>query len=185
MAWRERNKGTMKRVICISGDAASGKTTAAKGVLAQLSGWRHVSTGGRFRELCAQRGIDPQQISHLGDQLHRDADADMLRILETERCVVAEGRLVGYLARELPDALRVFCDCSLDTRSTRLTEREPGFDFGQARARLAERDAADFRNLLQLYGVDYRDSRYYDLVLDTAALDKDQVVAAILEAARG
>jgi CMP/dCMP kinase len=173
----------MKRVICISGDAASGKTTAAKRVLARLPGWRIVSTGARFREYCARNGIDPQQISHLGDDIHRAADADMLHALTHELELIAEGRLVGYLARDLPDALRVFCDCPLEVRAARLLGRESGFTLEEARARIAERDRADTGNLRHLYGIDYHDPAYYQLIVDTSALDPDQVAETILEAA--
>lgn len=174
----------MKRIICISGDAASGKTTAAKRVAALLPGWTVTSTGARFREYCAQHGIDPQQISHLGDKLHRAADADMVQVLTHERDVVAEGRLVGYLARELEDALRVFCECPLEVRAARLREREPQFTVDEALTRVFERDRADTDNFLHLYGIDYHDAAYYQLVLDTSRLDPEQVAAAILEAAR-
>lgn len=175
----------MKRIICISGDAASGKTTAARRVAALLPGWTVVSTGARFREYCSKNGIDPQQISHLGDTLHRAADVDMLQVLTHDHDVVAEGRLVGYLARDLSDALRVFCECPLDVRAARLREREPEFSPEEAAARVAERDRADTENFLHLYGIDYHAPVYYQLVLDTGSLNPDQVAAAILEAARG
>jgi cytidylate kinase len=174
----------MKRILCISGDAASGKTTAAKRVLARLPGWRIVSTGARFRDYCARIGIDPQQISHLGAQLHRDADRDMLQVLTTERHVIAEGRLVGYLARELPDVLRVFCDCPLEVRARRYAEREDA-DLEAAIQRVAERDRADTENFLALYGIDYHDPAYYHLVVDTNALDPAGVAEAVLRAAGG
>lgn len=168
-------------MICISGDAASGKTTAAKRVLARLGeDWRIVSTGGRFREYCASRGIDPQQISHLGDDFHRDADRSMLQLLQDESHLIAEARLVGYLAREMDDALRVFCECPLDVRAARVVDREPGYALEQARQRVAERDQADTENFRRLYGIDYHDRAYYHLVLDTHALDPDQVAEAIL-----
>lgn len=174
---------TMKRIICISGDAASGKTTAAKRVLARLSDWSYVSTGGRFREYCAKHGIDPQQISHLGDELHLRADADMLEVLRHERQVVAEGRLVGYLGRELPDVLRVFCACPLHVRASRFGDRESGFTEADALARVAERDRADTENLRHLYDIDYHDPCYYNLILDTEKLGPDEVADAILAAA--
>ncbi len=174
----------MKRVICISGDAACGKTTAAKKVQEQLPGWRIVSTGGRFREYCMEHGIDPQQISHLGDDFHRRLDQDMQRMLETQQQLIAEARLVGYLARDLEDALRVFCACPLEVRARRVLAREPGFTYEQARARIQERDEADTANLRHLYDVDYHDPGYYHLVLDTSVLTPDAVAAAILDAAR-
>jgi len=174
----------MKRILCISGDAASGKTTAARRVAARLPGWRIVSTGARFRELCAELGLDPQQISHLGDDLHRAADERMAEELAREQHLIAEARLVGYLARDLPDALRVFCACPLEVRAARFREREPEFSEEEALARVSERDRADTDNLRHLYGIDYHDARYYHLVLDTSVLSPDEVADRILEAMR-
>lgn len=173
----------MKRIICISGDAASGKTTAAKRVAARLPGWQIVSTGQRFREYCKERGLDPQQISQLGDAIHLEADERMRRELAAGRHLIAEARLVGYLARDMDDALRVFCDCPLPVRAERFRGREPGFSLDDARVRVSERDRADTENLRQLYGIDYHDPHYYHLIVDTAEMDPDRVAEAILAAA--
>jgi CMP/dCMP kinase len=176
----------MKRIICISGDAASGKTTAARGaargVLARLDGWQIVSTGARFREYCATQGIDPQQISHLGDDFHRAADASMQELLATRQHLIAEARLVGYLARDMEDALRIYCDCPLEVRATRFRQREPQFTLEEAMARVSQRDAADTAKFLHLYGIDYHDPSYYHLRLDTHALNPEEVATAIVEA---
>jgi predicted cytidylate kinase len=174
----------MKRIICISGDAASGKTTAAKRVAAQLPGWEIVSTGQRFRQYCQERGIDPQQISHLGDAVHLEADARMRSELGTGENLIAEARLVGYLARDMDDALRVFCECPLEVRAERFLGREPGYTLDEARTRVSERDQADTANLRHLHGIDYHDPQYYQLVVSTADLDPDAVAQAILDAAR-
>jgi predicted cytidylate kinase len=174
----------MTRVICISGDAASGKTTAAKRVQARLGdGWRIVSTGARFREYCASKGIDPQEISHLDDDFHRQADDHMLTLLTEGSHIIAEARLVGYLAREIPDALRVFCECPLDVRAARFLEREPGFTPEEARRRVAERDDADTQKFLRLYGIDYHHPSYYQCIVDTHVLAPDRVAEEILTAA--
>jgi CMP/dCMP kinase len=175
----------MKRIICISGDAASGKTTAAKRVRDRLPGWTIVSTGARFREYCRERGIDPQQISHLGDDFHRAADERMRAELAAGERLIAEARLVGYLARDMDDALRVFCDCPPEVRAGRFREREPEFTMEEARRRVAERDRADTENLRHLYGIDYHDPAYYHLVLDTSVLSPDEVADRIVAAARG
>jgi CMP/dCMP kinase len=174
----------MKRVICISGDAACGKTTAARLLLERLPGWRVVSSGAVFRDYCARHGYDPQEISSLGDDLHRQVDAEMRRTLVGGQNVIAEARLVGYLSRDLDDALRVFCDCPLPIRAERYRLREPQFSQEEAIQRVAERDAADTANLRHLYGIDYHDRAYYHLVLDTSILSPDEVAERILSAAR-
>jgi len=173
------------RIICISGDAASGKTTAARSVLARLDGWRVVSTGSRFREYCARRGIDPQQISNLDESFHREMDQEMRRLLQTEERIIAEARLVGYLARDIDDSLRVFCDCPLEVRAERYRARETVFSPEEARARVEARDRADTENFRRFYGIDYHDAAYYHLILDTHELDPDAVAERILVAADG
>jgi len=174
----------MKRIICISGDAASGKTTAARKVQERLPGWRIVSTGARFREYCTLHNIDPQNIAHLGDTFHRAADDYMRDALATESELIAEARLVGYLARDMEDALRVYCDCPLPIRAVRFQEREPVFSEDEAATRVAERDQADTDNFRHLYGIDYHDRQYYHLILNTHDLNPDQVADAILAAAQ-
>lgn len=174
----------MRRIICISGDAACGKTTAANRVLALLPDWHSLSTGARFREHCRARGLDPQQISELDDEIHRSFDAAVQAELAGARNLVAEARLVGYLARSMPDALRIYCSCSLPVRAARAAIREPEFTAAEHEVRLAARDAADTAKFLRLYGVDYHDPRFYDRILDTSVLGPDEVATAIVEAAR-
>lgn len=179
----------MKRILCISGDAASGKTTAARLVLEALPGWEIVSTGAWFRAYCAEREIDPQQIPHLGDDIHRQADAAVRHRLQTETNLIAESRLAGYLSRDLDDALRVFCDCPLEERAARFYQREverrAGLTREEAVRLVSERDAADTANLRHLYGIDYHDPALYHLRVSTLELNPQQVADAILAAAEG
>ncbi len=178
----------MKRIICISGDAASGKTTAARLVLEALPGWEMVSTGAWFRAYCAERDIDPQQIPHLGDDIHRQADAAVRARLASEQHLLAESRLAGYLSRDFDDALRIFCECPLEERAARFynreVERRAGLTAEEAVRLVSERDTADTANLQKLYGIDYHDPAYYHLRLSTLELNPQQVAAEILAAAR-
>lgn len=172
----------MYRIVCISGDAASGKTTAARKLRDRLPGWQIESTGARFREFCAARGIDPQEISGLDDDFHRAADEAMRSVLVSGARIIAEARLVGWLAREMPDALRVFCDCPLEVRARRFQERESGMTASEALRRVKERDEADTAKFLRLYGIDYHDPSYYTLRVDTHLLTPDEVADRILAA---
>lgn len=173
----------MKRVICISGDAASGKTTASRSILARLPGWEAISTGQLFREYCREHGIDPQRISTLSDELHRTADDQMRQALTERSRIVAEARLAGFLARGLDDALRIFCDCPLQVRAERFRRREPQWSAEEAERLVAERDDADWNKLQKLYGADYRSPDLYHLVLRTDLMAPEQIAAAVLDAA--
>lgn len=172
------------RGICISGDAGSGKTTAARLLLERLPAWEAVSTGGRFRAYCDERGLDPQKIYELPDEVHREFDRVMEKHLRGSETFVAEGRLVCYLAREMDDVLRVWCDCPAQVRAARVSDRddEPP---AAALARLRERDAGDVEKFRALYGIDYHDPRFYTLTIDTNDLGPAAVVSAIVAALEG
>jgi cytidylate kinase len=81
----------------------------------------------------------------------------------------------------------VYCECPLEVRAARHQQREMEegheIDLARARREIRDRDAADTANLRQLHGVDYHNPAYYHLVLDTHALNPDEVAEAILAAA--
>lgn len=177
----------MKRVICISGDAASGKTTASRGVLEVLKDWSRQSAGEICRTYCAEQGISTEEIPQLGDEFHREVDRRMLAAIRESSRLVAEGRLVGYLAREMDDVLRVYCHCPIEERARRHQQRESQdgvrLSLREAREAIELRDAADARNLRHLYGIDYHNPGYYQLILDTSLLGRHEVITAIVAAA--
>src|SRR4029079_10892702 len=107
----------MARVICIVGDAAAGKTATARELERRLPGWRFVSTGARFRAYCDAHQIAPSEIPTLPDSQHLAADAEMKRALATEQQIIAEGRLVAFLADGLRDVFRVFIEAPLEVRA--------------------------------------------------------------------
>lgn len=167
------------RAICIAGDAGSGKTTTAREVAARLPGWSLASTGQRFRDYCRTHGIDPSQIASLPDEIHRQFDAEMRAFLGSQDHVIVEGRLVCWLAADRSDMLRVWCQAPLDVRAERYARRE-GILVEAARAEIERRDRADFAKFQRLYGIDYRDPRYYDLVVDTSRLSPADLAEAIV-----
>lgn len=156
------------RAITISGQVASGKSSLACVLVERLPGWRRVNVGQWFRDFCQGRGMTVQQSSQLADQVHREFDAYQLEMLHSERQVVVEGRLSGWLARELDDVLRVFCQAPIAVR----VERYMGRDHvarSEALAQVTYRDEQDREKFAEIYGVtDYRCPSFYHLVLDTS-----------------
>ena len=174
----------MVRVICIVGDAASGKTSTARELVRRLPGWRFVSTGERFRTFCDEHGIDLSQVPLLPDSQHLAADEAMKRTLQTESRIVAEGRLVAYLATGLPDALRVFVSAPIEVRVLRYANREH-VPEDEARRHITGRDHGDLEKFRAIYHIDYHDPRYYDLVIDNTDLTIEQVADRIMERLNG
>jgi CMP/dCMP kinase len=170
----------MVRVICIVGDAASGKTSTARALERQLPGWRFVSTGSRFRAYCEAHDIAPAEIPALPDSQHLAADEAMKHALATERQIIAEGRLVAFLADGLPDVFRVFIEAPLDVRARRYAQRE-NVTEAEAQLFITRRDSADREKFQRLYHIDYHEARYYDLIIDNTDLGIEEVADKILE----
>jgi cytidylate kinase len=172
----------MKRVICISGDAASGKSTAARMVAEALGPpWRVRGSSEVFQE----RGIPRERIPYLSDREHRELDAAVRAELASAAHLVLEARLAGFLALDMEDALRVFCFCPADVRAVRARQsRFHALEDEEVFRKLMARDQADIEHFLRLYGVDYRSPHLYHLMVNTHLLDPGQVAAAILAGAR-
>lgn len=170
----------MVRVICIVGDAASGKTSTARELERRLTGWRFVSTGARFRAYCEAHQIAPSEIPTLPDSQHLAADEEMKHALAAEKQIIAEGRLVAFLAEGMLDAFRVFIEAPLDVRARRYADREHVTEE-DARRFITRRDSEDREKFRRLYGIDYHDPRYYDLIFDNTHLGIAEVADIILE----
>jgi cytidylate kinase len=172
----------MVRVICIVGDAASGKTSTARELERRLPGWRFVSTGARFRAYCEAHQIAPSEIPSLPDSQHLAADEEMKHALATEQQIIAEGRLVAFLADGLPDVFRVFIEAPLDVRAGRYANRE-NVSEEEGQLFITRRDNADREKFQRLYGIDYHAPRYYHLIVDNTHRSIEEVADVILEGA--
>lgn len=158
------------RAITISGEAGSGKSSISTCLIDLLPNWKYVNTGQRFRDFCDSKGMSIQQVSHISDEIHREFDRIQKELLQTEINIIVEGRLAGWLARETKDVYRVYCYAPLDIRARRYMMRH-SVNRERAILELEYRDTKDRLKFEKVYGVkDYRDSEFYNLVLDTSTL---------------
>jgi cytidylate kinase len=171
--------GMRFRNVTVSGEICSGKSSAGRELAAQL-GWRFQSVGQMFRDYCRERGLDVLASSHLPDEVHREYD-DYVRTMMVEHSgIVFEGRLTGWIARDISQILKVYLDAPLDVRVKRCIGREKA-NPAQVANELRARDAADLAKFNGLYALgDYRDPQFYDLTLDTSELPIDGVVTRLL-----
>lgn len=169
------------RVITITGEIATGKSTIASALLAKLPTWYQANTGKKFREICANRGVSIQEVSYLPDEIHREVDEWQQQQAETETNLIIEGRLAGWLTRDMPHVFRVYCYSSLDVRVERYVQREKVSEE-EARKAIDYRDSRDVLKYQQTYQLeDYRDPSYYSLLLDTSEHSPEALAQIILE----
>jgi cytidylate kinase len=167
-------------LVTISGPAGSGKSTAAA-ALATALGYDHVSGGDIFRDLAADRGLSPLELNQEAED-DESIDLDLDRRLRTTAAeqddLVLESRLAGWMAGEHAD-FRIWLDAPLEIRARRIAERE-NKPVETAREETRARAQSEATRYEAYYGIDIEDLAIYDLVLNTARLDPDGVVSAIV-----
>lgn len=172
-----------KSVITISGEICTGKSTTTKNLLRYLPNWKYTSTGQRLREYCAAKGMSIQEVSYVSDEIHREFDRMQKVTAETESQLILEGRLTGWLTRDLPHVFRVYCYAPLDVRIERYMKRENTTE-DKARSDIQYRDTRDLLKFKRVYDVhDYRAKEFYSIVIDTSKHSPEEIARVILEKA--
>lgn len=172
---------TRIRVITLTGEVCSGKSTIAKALLQRLPDWEQANTGEKFRQICAARGISIQEVSSLPDDVHREVDNWQRSLAATESNMIIEGRLAGWLARDMEHVFRVYCYSDLNTRLQRYMQREHVSEQ-RAREDIDYRDRNDVLKYQRMYNLpDYRDPAFYNLQLDTSHQSAEELAQIIVE----
>lgn len=177
-------------IITIAGKPGSGKSTASKGLAAQL-GYEHFSSGDLFRAIGKERGIDvyetnlaaetESEIDYLVDQRLQD-------IGKTQDQVVIDSRLAWHW---IPASFKVFVDLDLLTAAQRILQasdqsrREHEHipdDPKQYAVRLQHRLEAEIRRYKAIYGIDPFDTNNFDLVVTSQESSPEELQVQILQA---
>jgi len=172
-------------ILAVGGPPGSGKTTVAER-WAAARGYVLVSAGMRFRAMAKARGISLEAFGKAAEadpEIDRALDAAVLaEILSKEASgasVVVDGRIQGYLlAKQGIPCIKVLIDAPLAVRAQRIATRE-GKSVQDAKREIVARERSERVRYRQIYGIDLRDTRIFDLVLDSGRKTPDEIVAAI------
>jgi len=168
--------------IVISGLAGAGKTTLAN-KLGGIYGWPVYSVGDLWRQRWQKKYPDKEVPFEefwrtTSTQENLQTDTDFCDII-AKKNVVGDGRYGIYL-RNLP-VLLVFLSADLETRASRVfgLDKYKGKSVDEIRQILRQREVDEVALGRRLYNYDYRDSSYYDLVINTKSLSVDDEAAII------
>jgi cytidylate kinase len=168
--------------IVISGLAGAGKTTLAK-ELSGIYGWPVYSVGDLWRSRWKQKYPNnevpfEEYWRTTSTQENQQTDNDFHNII-AKNDVIGDGRYVIHL-RDLPVFL-VFLSADLDTRAARLfgLEKYKEKTVDEIKQILRRREVDEVALGRRLYNYDYRDSSYYNLVINTKSLSVANEVAIV------
>lgn len=171
-------------IICVSGMAATGKSTLAR-KLAENLGMRYVSGGDALKQLAVDRGYraggkgwweTPQGLKFLDE---RSTNPEFDKLVDQKLVELIRGGDVIVDSWVLPwlfeDGFKIWLNASRDVRARRLAKRSRlGID--SAKTILQKKDDESREIYQRLYGVSLgKDFSPFHLVLDTDRLGSTEV----------
>ena len=173
----------MKDIVTLSGDIGGGKSSVAH-ILEKTLSFQLISAGGIQREIAASMGLTTLQLNEwsVKDRSVDDKiDSHTKRLGETSDRIIVDSRLAWHF---IPAAYKVFLSVDPLVGAERVFEASRSDEFHGSLAEALENNLARTRleavRYRVLYGIELRDYRNYDLVVDTSYVSP-QTVADIIE----
>lgn len=183
-------------IITISGNPGSGKSTVAK-ILLQKLGAERIYVGGIRRELAREKGMTLEELNEYA-KTHSETDVEVdekasqkARELEKQgKVVIAEGRVMFHF---LPESLKIYVKVDPDVGAERIwkdlqkqelvAERNEGkiTSLEQLKQSVKDREEKDAARYEKYYGIDQRDEKNYDFIVDSTIPSAVEVAEKILE----
>ena len=167
--------------IAISGKSGCGNTTVSHMVAEEL-GYPMINF--TFRTLSEEKGIEFWTFCRMAEESDEfDLEVDRRQVemaLAQPNCVLGS-RLAIWMLKEAD--LKIYLTaCSLE-RARRITQREGG-SLEERLEQTRRRDANDSARYKRLYDIDNSDTSFADMVIDTSALEAEEVAKLIIKEAR-
>lgn len=168
--------------ITISGPPGSGKTTVCN-LLGERLQYEVVISGNIFRQLAKERNMslaDFGALCELDAQVDKELDAKMVAIAQGKDNIILEGRLTAYMLslHKIP-AFKIYLHAAEEVRAARVVNREGG-TVEQRQAEIIEREQCEALRYKNYYDIDIKDTSVYDLVIDSSALNPEEIVEKII-----
>lgn len=172
-------------ILVIGGPPGSGKTTVAER-WAATHRYVLVSAGTRFRAMAKARGMTLEEFGKAAEKdpsIDRALDRAILEEIRERHAsganVVVDGRIQAYLlAKANVPAVKVLIDAPLEVRADRIARREKK-SVAEAKQEILARESSERIRYKRIYGIDLQDTRIFNLVIDSATMTPDEIVARI------
>ncbi len=172
----------MKDIVTLSGDIGGGKSSVAHILKASLD-YQLISAGGIQREIAASMGLTTLQLNEWSAKdrsVDDKIDSFTLTLGETSDHIIVDSRLAWHF---IPDAYKVFLSVDPLVGAERVFEASRSDEFHGSLSEALENNLSRTRleavRYHTLYGIELRDYRNYDLVVDTSFASPEAVAATI------
>ena len=178
-------------IITISGMLGSGKSTIAK-LLAKKLDYKHCSTGDLMRKMASERSISLMELSKIAEidaQIDKDLDDAQIKLGKNMDDLVLDARLGFYF---IPKSFKIFLKCDKKIAAERVFSAFRNKESGRNNEGLSGNTEDIFNSLKKrrhseqkrwssMYGINYEDESYYDLVINTSNKTPEDIIDIIME----
>lgn len=177
-----------KEIITICGGLGSGKSSTAK-LVAQKLGFKHFSSGDLFRQVGLETGLSVNEINTKAEtnpEIDQKTD-EKLRNLRNENKLVIDSRTAYHW---IPESFKVYLDLSPEIAKDRVInslkenplrmQSEQVSTGEEAYKKMIERFESEQKRYWDLYKINNKDKKNFDLIIDTNKNNLEQVVDIIV-----
>ena len=169
-------------VIC--GKYATGTTTLSKN-LAKALAWKHINVGDIQRKYDREHNINENMQGALSrpDDHEKEIEEMTKKILSTEKNLIYEAWLAGFISKGIPNVLKVLLYCSNEgVRIDRVVNRDH-LSVDEAKKYIKQREDENITKWKKLYGDnDFWDEKHFDVVIDTYSSGPMETLGKVLDA---
>ena len=179
------------RNITISGRIGAGATTLAK-KLSDLLNWSLLEGGDLFEKIHKQLNISQIDVLQRPDSFDLQFEAQIKKILTDEKNQIIQSHLAGFDIQGIAGVYKILVICQdpqgedkADIRIDRLMNRD-GISLQAAKHEALTREKENLEKFRKLYAHNdqnwiYWDPKYYDLVVNTYSLNKEEALNFVLK----
>ena len=179
------------RNITISGRIGAGATTLSK-KLSDVLNWPLLEGGDLFEKIHKQLNISQIDVLQRPDSFDLQFEAQIKKVLTDEKNQIIQSHLAGFDIQGIAGVYKILVICQdpegddkADIRIDRLMNRD-GISLQAAKHEALIREKENLEKFRKLYAHNdpnwiYWDPKYYDLVVNTYSLNKEEALEFVLE----
>ena len=164
-------------IITITGLPGSGKTSVAKELAKHLH-IKHYSIGDLFRKLAHKKHKNFLKLMKEKEKIIDFLDKEQVKISKNNKNAIIDSRLGAYLVKNAK--YRIYLHASLKKRAERLVKRDKE-NYKEAVKEILSREKFEINHYKKRYNVDYRNKKFYNIIINTEDLTVTQTVKKILD----
>jgi len=174
----------MVKIITLTGDLGSGKSTVSKILIQQLN-YDYIHTGKIQREIADKHNMTTLELNQYAET-HPEIDAEIdstLKALNYSTDLIVDSRLAWFF---IPKSFKVFLKTDVEISARRISNdnkrgSEKYSSIEEAVKNIIARKESENKRYMELYGADCSDLSKFDLVIDTSLNTPEEDANTILD----